>query len=91
MRIPAPVAGVELEGTGLAFSALKESEDGGWLVLRCVNLVDDTVDGAWQLPFDVREARLARLDETIIGDLSPDGRRIRFQASARAIVTILAR
>jgi len=91
MSIPAPVAGVELEGTGLAFSALKESQDGDWLVLRCFNLVDDNVDGAWQLPFDVREARLARLDETIIGDLSPDGRRIRFQASARAIVTILVR
>jgi mannosylglycerate hydrolase len=91
MSIPAPVTGVELEGTGLAFSALKESEDGGWLVLRCVNLVDDNVDGAWQLPFDLGEARLARLDETIIGDLSPDGRRIRFRASARAIVTILAR
>lgn len=91
LRIPSPVAGVELQGVGLAFSSLKESEDGGWLVLRCVNLVDESVDGAWQLPFVVREARFARLDETIIGDLSPDGRRVSFRASARAIVTILVR
>ena len=27
-------------GAGLAFSAIKESEDGGWLVLRCVNLLE---------------------------------------------------
>ena len=35
---PASVRGVELSGTGLAFSTVKESEDGEWLVLRCVNL-----------------------------------------------------
>ena len=31
------VDGVELVGAGLAFSTIKESEDGEWLVLRCVN------------------------------------------------------
>jgi mannosylglycerate hydrolase len=91
LRIPPPVDGVELDGVGLAFSALKESEDGQWLVLRCVNLRDESIDGSWRLPFPVTQARLARLDETLIGDLTPSGRRVTFRASPRAIVTILAR
>jgi alpha-mannosidase len=73
LGLPAPVQGAELHGTGLAFSALKESEDGQWLVLRCVNLRDQDVDGSWRLPFDVSGARLARLDETMISDLATSG------------------
>jgi hypothetical protein len=91
LRLPAPVSGVELRGSGLGFSTIKESEDGGWLVLRCINLLDESVDGAWRLPFDIREARLARLDETTISDLVPDARQIVVRASPRGIVTILAR
>ena len=34
--------GRELVGEGLAFSAMKESEDGDWIVLRCVNRSNDT-------------------------------------------------
>ncbi len=88
---PASVAGVELNGTGLAFSTLKESEDGRWLVLRCINLREDDVDGSWVLPFDVREAHIARLDETIIDRLATVGPTIPVRAQPRAIVTILAR
>jgi hypothetical protein len=91
LRLPAPVHGVELRGTGLGFSTIKESEDGEWLVLRCINLVDEHVDGALWLPFDVREARLARLDETTIADLVPDRRQVVFRVSPRGIVTILVR
>lgn len=91
LETPGPRHGVELVGLGLAFSAVKESEDGAWLVLRCVNLRDDEVGGHWRLPFDVEEARLARLDETTIGDLSSNGDVIEFRAPARGVVTVLAR
>jgi mannosylglycerate hydrolase len=87
---PAAVAGAALHGTGLAVSALKESEDGDWLVLRCTNLLDQAVPGAWQLDA-VREAALARLDETREEPLPVQDGRIEFTAPARGIVTILAR
>jgi alpha-mannosidase len=82
---------LELEGRGLAFSAAKESEDGEWLVLRCVNLTDDTVAGRWSLPFVARESRLARLDETPMSDVTVSGRRLEFSAPPRAVVTVLVR
>ena len=91
LHVPAPVRGPELHGVGLAFSAIKRSEDGQWLVLRCVNLRDESVDGAWRLPFDAGAARLARLDETIIGELATSDSQVRFRAPPRGIVTILAR
>ena len=64
LALPNPVPGVALAGATLGFSAIKPSEDGEWLVLRCVNLSDAPAGGAWRLPFAAREARLARLDET---------------------------
>jgi alpha-mannosidase len=91
LEVPDPVFGVELTGQGLGFSALKESENGDWLVLRCVNLREDQVPGSWRLPFDIREAKLARLDETPLSDVAFAAREIRFDAGPRAIVTILAR
>ena len=88
---PAEVVGVELAGPGFAFSTMKESEDGAWLVLRCVNVRDDETHGTWRLPFDVREAHLARLDETRIALLEAAGAAVAFTAPPRAIVTILVR
>jgi alpha-mannosidase len=83
-----------LDGDGLAFSACKESEDGEWIVLRCVNLLDSEVAGSWRLArqYGIREARLARLDETPLEALPmrEDGV-VRFVASPRGVVTILAR
>jgi mannosylglycerate hydrolase len=57
------VAGLSLDGKGLRFLACKESEDGVWTVLRCVNVTSRTVTGSWQCGWPVREARRARLDE----------------------------
>ena len=91
LALPAPVRGVELVGPGLAFLALKESEDGQWLVLRCVNVSDVPVDGQWIVPFDVHEVQRARLDETPTGTLEADGRSVRFHARPNDVVTILAR
>jgi alpha-mannosidase len=91
LAVPDPVAGVELMGTGLAFSAAKPSEDGEWLVLRCVNLTETTVAGAWRVPFTPAAARLARIDETSIQEIEIVGRDIRFNAGPRAVVTMLVR
>jgi len=83
--------GLELEGRGLALSTAKESEDGDWLVLRCVNVTDVTTTGRWTLPFEPAEARLARLDETPLGVLAAAGSSVEFSAGPRAVVTILVR
>ena len=83
--------GVELSGRGLAFSAVKISEDGEWLVLRCLNLLDEQVAGEWRLDTAITEARLARLDETLAAPLQPVHDTVRFMAPARGVVTILVR
>jgi alpha-mannosidase len=89
LALPDLVYGVELEGAGLAFNAAKESEDGTCLVLRCTNLLNQPVNGAWRLPFDAPRAALARLDETVVHGLDVHDRRITISAAARAIVTVL--
>ena len=91
VNIPSSVPGVSLEGTGLALSAIKENEDSGWVVLRCVNLTDEERQGTWKFPKHVSEARLARLDETLLTALATRGNTIGFRAPARGVVTILAR
>ncbi|HEX6807725.1 MAG TPA: hypothetical protein VF118_07035 [Gemmatimonadaceae bacterium] len=87
---PRDTAGVELEGPGLAFLACTPSQDGEWTVLRCVNLCDQPVPGAWGCGFSVRQAMRARLDETPIEAVTASAR-IAFQAGAREIVTLLVR
>lgn len=88
---PRPTMGVELDGDGLAFLACKPSEDGGWTVLRCVNLLDRAVAGAWRCGFPVRHAMRARLDETPLAAADQDAGRVWFQAGPREIVTLLVR
>ncbi len=83
--------GVELSGAGLAFSAVKVSEDGESLVLRCVNLLDEQVTGEWHMETAITYAHLARLDETIVAPLLPEHDVVRFTAPPRAVVTILVR
>jgi len=87
----AEAGGLELEGRGLAFSTAKESEDGEWLVLRCVNLTEEATAGQWRLPFVPREAKLARLDETPLGDADVAESTVSFSAGPRAVVTLLVR
>ena len=87
---PTDVSGPTLEGDGLAYSACKESEDGLGIVVRCVNQLDRVVEGAWRLP-QVRQAWLARLDETLLGSMTVDGDCVRFSAPPHAVVTIVLR
>ena len=91
LKLPEAVTGAELEGRGLAFSTLKESEDGEWIVARCVNLLDDPVEGRWRFGVPIRDARLARLNEAPLEALRPEGQTVPFKAAPRAVVTILLR
>jgi alpha-mannosidase len=91
LAVPDAVAGPELVGVGLAVSAIKESEDGNWIVLRCVNLLNASTHGSWRLPFGIADAQMARLDETAQSATRVVGNEIVFDAGPRAIVTILAR
>jgi len=88
---PRETAGLELEGPGLAFLACTPSQDGDWTVLRCVNLCDQPVAGAWRCGFPITQARRARLDETPVSAGEVAGARLPFEAAAREIVTLLVR
>ena len=88
---PLDALGVELRGAGLAFSALKESDDGDWLVARCVNFTDSLASGSWRFGVAIREATLARLDETPGERLTISGDTVSFEAAPRAVSTILVR
>ena len=81
--------GLTLEGDGLTFSAAKLSEDGEWLVLRCVNQRGAVVKGTWFLPRTATEARRSRLDETPGDNLRQTGNRIQFEAAPYAVSTLL--
>ncbi len=87
---PGIVEGAQLVGRGLSCCSIKESDDGEWIVLRCLNLFDDAVPGAWRVP-GAREARLSRLDETPLGALAVRNGVIAFEAPPRGVVTILVR
>jgi alpha-mannosidase len=93
MRAPEQADGVVLRGAGLAFSALKETEDGNGLVLRCVNRLDQVVDGEWSVDSSKRlgEAHKARLDETPFERLDLARNSVRFRAGPHEIVTIVVR
>ena len=88
---PHPAGGLELEGEGLAFSAAAPAQQGGWMVLRCVNRRDAATGGRWRLGRAVREAVRARLDETPGAPLAVQGNVVVFTAAPREIVTILVR
>jgi alpha-mannosidase len=90
MGEPSAVPGLRLMGEGLACSACKESEDGRSLVVRCLNLRETATSGEWQLA-GVREAWLARLDETPLGALALRDGGVPFEAPPHATVTILLR
>jgi hypothetical protein len=90
---PSLSGGVELRGTALSATTVKESEDGRAIVLRCVNLSEREQTGSWTLPVPVESAYYGRLDETTGQRIDPsehEGRStVEFIAGPRAVVTIL--
>lgn len=85
------VAGPALEGDGLVFKALKPAQTGEGIVVRCANVSDQVVAGAWVWPGRLEGAALAHLDESPVRDLGHDGNpaRVEFEAQPRAVVTLL--
>lgn len=82
--------GVELEGHGLVFSALKPAEARGGFVLRCYNTDSAPVAGRWIFRSPIGRAMLVRADETLVAPLdSPDRHVVEFTAPPRGIVTVL--
>ena len=88
MGVPGPKVGIELRGEGLAFGCAEPSEDGSGVVLRCVNLLDHAVPGAWRVP-EASAGWLSRLDETLLGELPMRDGEVRFTARPRGVVTIV--
>jgi alpha-mannosidase len=83
------VAGPELHGDGLVFSAMKPAESGRGIVLRCYNDRSEAVSGFWEVGDGFKSAMKCRLDETKIAALSVIRGRVEFGAEPREIVTIL--
>jgi hypothetical protein len=91
LAIPPSTSGVELSGDGLAFSSCKPSDQGQWMVLRCVNLTDEERTGVWHLPWSPSEVRHAMMNETPGAGIVPDGNTIRVAVAGRGVSTILVR
>ena len=91
IAVPDAVSGPVLIGDGLAFKALKPRDDGPGVVVRCVNLTDQSCPGRWRWPRSVGRAFRARLDETVLAEirLGADRRDVRFKAGPREVVTIV--
>jgi len=84
----APVAGPELSGAGLVFSAMKPAEDGRGVILRCYNATDRVAEGAWRVPWPTASATRCRLDETDEAPLAVEQGRIAIAASPRQVVSV---
>lgn len=88
LEVPHPVAGPELVGDGLAFTAFKPAEDGRGVVLRCVNLRAHRTGLRWLLPVEPAEAERCRMDETATASLPVEGGALELEALAREVVTV---
>lgn len=89
VEVPAPVLGIALEGEGLTFSALKESDDGNYIVARCLNVTDREVRGAWILARAPGSAHVSRLDETPVAPLEVHDNRVPIIVPPNGIHTVL--
>jgi alpha-mannosidase len=84
-----PPSGLRLEGDGLVLSALKPSEDGGGVILRCWNAREVPVNGA--VTFAVAPAAVHVCDATEQrGSRLPirRGRRVDFEVAPRSLVSL---
>ncbi|HEX9611835.1 MAG TPA: glycoside hydrolase family 38 C-terminal domain-containing protein [Gemmatimonadales bacterium] len=86
-----PGVDIALEGEGLVFSCLKSARVGGGTVVRCFNVTDRPVRGAWRFGEGVRTAHRIRADERDSEALAVEdrGKTVPFDAGPHEIVTIL--
>ena len=87
LHLPDAIADAALEGDGLACEAVKPSDDGDWIVLRCRNVTSVERRGAWTLGVPVSMAQLARLDvdaliDSLVDDYLDTGHRVRIEGRA---------
>jgi hypothetical protein len=82
--------GLQLEGEGLVFSALKPAEDGRGVVLRCYNLGHRETAGRIRVGRRPARADLVRADETFLANLpmDADGGVVEFTVGARGIASV---
>jgi alpha-mannosidase len=83
--------GVQLEGEGLVFSALKPAAESDGIVLRCYNATGSDVVGRLELAAPLAAAAKVRADERESQplELGPNRSSVRFDAGPHEIVTLL--
>ena len=83
-------SGMELEGEGLALSAVMPARRGEGIVFRCFNLLDQPSEGRLSFEFPVSRVERIRADETVLADItsSLSGRTITFTARALELVSL---
>ncbi len=79
---------MELKGDALAFSTLKESEDGTGIVFRCYNLADRRSGGSLSVGLPIKAAESADLEEKALTGLQFRSGQTDFEVGARSIYTV---
>ncbi len=78
----------ELGGKALAFSALKESEDGNGLIFRCYNIGSGPQRGELTTSVPFKSVGVANLEEEETSHLKEENHGMQFSAGAHSIVTL---
>ena len=95
VRPPRAVGGITLDGAGLAFGAMLPDDASDGVLLRCVNVTESVVEGAWRIAAPIGDAWTARLDGTPIErvPLEHEGETavVRVRVGTRGVSTLLVR
>ncbi len=86
--VDAEMSCLELKGDGLAFSSLKESEDGTALVFRCYNMMNKAVRGGLSVGFPYVSAAVTDLAESASTPANRLGHENVFDTNAHGIRTL---
>ena len=86
--VPPEVSHLELYGDSLAFSALKESEDGTGVIFRCYNLRDVFSDGSLSIGLPFKSVDTANLEEKELSHIEHKNKEAKFIAGAHSIVSL---
>ncbi len=88
VEVPREATYLELKGEHLAFSELKESEDGLGIVFRCYNLADKGSSGSLAVGIPVKSAHTTNLEEREMSALEIKNREVRFNVDAHTIASL---